>query len=223
MRAGSGIGRLHVITDELIQTRWTHVEIARMCAEAGADRVQFREKRPWTTRELVDVARSMTEVAGASGARVIVNDRVDVAVACGAAGVHLGRHDLEVRIARGILGAAGIVGTTANDLEEARRVGRAEVDYVGVGPVFGTRSKANPAPALGVEGLRRIVLETDRPVIAVGNITAERIPELFAAGVEGVAVLSAVVGAPDPGAATLRLREAIDAVAGVPAEKETTR
>lgn len=205
------VGRLHVITDEVAQRRFSHLELARSCAAAGADCIQFRDKRPRATRELVETASRMVEVALEHGARVIVNDRADVAVAAGAAGVHLGRHDLEAEAARRILGPAAIVGATANSLEEAVRVAALPVDYLGVGPVYGTHSKANPAPRLGPEALRRIAATVDKPVIAIGGITAERVGEVLEAGAHGVAVLSAVARRPDPAMETRRIREAIDA------------
>jgi len=210
--SGTGApGTLHVITDETLQDRFTHVELARLAAEGGADVVQLREKRPWSTRRLVETAREMAAVLAPHGVRLVVDDRVDVAVAAGVGAVHLGREDLDLDVARRMLGASAWIGATANDAEEALRLSLAPVDYLGVGPIFGTTSKANPAPELGVEGLRAIVRLVDRPVIAIGNVTAARAAEVLAAGARGLAVLSAVALSADPRAAVRRLREAIDA------------
>ena len=206
------IGRLHVITDETVQDRYTHVELARMAAEGGADVVQFREKRPRTTRELVETAREIAAALSGTTTRLVVNDRVDVALAAGAGAVHLGRDDLGVAAARAILGPAACIGGTAHSPEAALRLTRAAVDYLGVGPVFGTRSKANPAPVLGLDTLRAIAGSSSLPVIAIGNITAERVGDVLSTGAHGVAVLSAVVCSADPRAATRLVREAIDAV-----------
>ncbi len=211
------LGRLHVITDETLQARFSHVELARLAAAGGADVVQFREKRPWTTRALVRAAAALRDVLAGTGTALVIDDRVDVAAAVGVAAVHLGRDDLDVACARRLLGPGAIIGGTANSLEEAQRVAGLDVDYLGVGPVFGTASKANPAPALGLEGLRAIVAAVGKPVIAIGSITAERIPAVLDAGAHGVAVLSAVVGHEDPAGAARRLRRAIDAWLGVPA------
>jgi thiamine-phosphate pyrophosphorylase len=212
-------GRLHVVTDATLQDRHDHVALARLAAAGGADAVQLREKRPWTTRALVETARAVAAALAGSGTRLVVNDRVDVAAAAGAAGVHLGRDDLEVAVARRLLGPEILVGGTANSLEEARRVADAGVDYLGAGPVFGTTSKARPAPPLGLDGLRAIVRAVRCPVIAIGRITAERVPAVLEAGVHGVAVLSAVVCAPDPASATREIRRAMDGwgVPGPPA------
>jgi thiamine-phosphate pyrophosphorylase len=145
---------------------------------------------------------------------LVVNDRVDVAAAAGVTAVHLGRDDVDPGTARRLLGPLALIGGTANSLEEALRVAATDVDYLGVGPVFGTRSKANPAPALGVDGFRAIVRAVRKPVIAIGSVTADQVGALLEAGAHGVAVISAVVGQPDPAAATREFRDAIDAWLG---------
>lgn len=208
------IGDLHVITDTVRQDRFDVVELARRAARGGARIVQYREKAPLTTHELVRAARAIQEALAGTEARLVVNDRVDVAAAVGAAGVHLGRHDLDPAVARRILGDAAIIGGTANSLEEAVRVAAGPVDYLGVGPVFGTRSKRNPAPTLGLEELARITAAVDQPVIAIGTITPERVGPAMAAGAAGVAVLSAVVCAPDPEGAARDFRGILDRLSG---------
>jgi thiamine-phosphate pyrophosphorylase len=213
----SPVPRLHVVTDAVLQARFPHVELARLAAAGGADAVQFREKRLWTTRALVETAAAMRRVLEGSGARLIVDDRVDVAAGAGVRAVHLGRDDLDVATARRLLGPEALVGGTANSLEDALRVAATAVDYLGVGPVFGTRSKANPAPPLGLAGLRAIVDAVDRPVIAIGGVSADRVTAVLEAGAHGVAVLSAVVCEADPVAATRAIRRAIDAWLGAPA------
>jgi len=193
-----GPGRLHLLTDESLQSRYTHLDLARIAAEGGVDIVQFREKRPTPTAKLVRTADAMVRELHPHDVRLVVNDRVDVAVAAGASGVHLGREDLDSSTARRLMGAASLVGVTANSLEEALARDGEPVDYIGVGPVFGTRSKLEPAPELGLDGLARIVRALTRPVIAIGNITAERVAEVLATGAHGVAVLSDVVCHEDP-------------------------
>jgi thiamine-phosphate pyrophosphorylase len=204
------VGRLHVITDEGLQDRFSHVELAGLAAAGGADTVQFREKRPWTTRALVDTAQAIGRAIEATGAVLVVDDRVDVAAAVGAA-VHLGRDDLDAATARRLLGAEVVIGGTANSLAEALRVAATDVDYLGVGPVYGTASKANPAPPLGLAGLRAIVEAVAKPVIAIGGITLDGVVPVLEMGAHGLAVLSAVVCREDPAAAARELRRAIDA------------
>lgn len=205
------LGRFHVISDATLQDRFSHMELARLAAAGGAHVVQFREKRPWTTRALVEVASQMRRVLEGTSVGLVVDDRVDVALAAGVRAVHLGRDDIDVATARRALGADALIGGTANSLAEALRVTATDVDYLGVGPVFGTRSKANPAPPLGLEGLRAIVGAVSKPVIAIGSVTADRVGALLEIGAHGVAVISAVVCEPDPVAAARGFRDAIDA------------
>lgn len=208
------IPRFQVITDEVLQTRFSHVELARLAAEGGADAVQYREKRPLTTRELMAVAREMRAACEAGGVTLVVDDRADVARSVGAPAVHLGVNDLDVATARAILASDVIIGGTANSYDEARRVWASGVDYLGVGPIYGTQSKANPAPTMGLEVLAHICADSPLPIIAIGSITAARISEVMRAGAHGVAVLSEVLLADDPVAATRRCREALDAAVG---------
>lgn len=205
------IGRLHVITDEVLQTRYSHQELAGLAAAGGADAIQLREKRQHTTAELMQVASRIAEDCSSTGALFVVDDYVDVAAAVGAPAVHLGRNDLPVAVARRILGEDAIIGGTANSLEEAVRVAAGPVDYLGVGPIFGTKSKANPAPVMGLDTLRLIVEACPVPIIAIGSITPESVPDVLATGAHGVAVLSGIVCQPDPTEATRRYRSIIDA------------
>jgi thiamine-phosphate pyrophosphorylase len=208
------LGRFHVITDAALQDHFSHVELARLAVAGGADAIQFREKRPWTTRALVEMADVMRRALEGTPACLVVDDRVDVAVAAGACGVHLGRDDLDVATARRMLGRDALIGGTANSLAEALRVSATDVDYLGVGPVFGTQSKANPAPPLGLDGFRAIVQAVPKPVIAIGSVTADRVRALLDAGAHGVAVISAVVCQADPLAAAREFRRGIDAWLG---------
>ena len=196
------VPRLHVITDETVQDRYGHLALARFALAGGADAVQFREKRPWTTQQLLDVGRAIVAVCREADAVAVIDDRADVALSTGAGGLHLGRNDLDVASARRILGNAVLIGGTANSYDEAMAVAETDVDYLGVGPVYGTRSKARPAPVMGLDTLARIALGTPKPVVAIGGITATRIPETMQTGAQGVAVLSEVVMADDPVSAT---------------------
>lgn len=204
------IPRLHVLTDETVQSRYTHLEIALRAAQGGADAVQLREKRERPTRDLLALALALRDGLTSSATRLVINDRVDVAAAAGVGAVHLGRQDLPPAAARAILGPAGLVGATANSLAEALELAAEPIDYLGVGPVFGTGTKARPAPTIGLEGLARVVAAAGKPVIAIGNITEERVHEVLDCGAWGVAVVNAVVGAEDLAGAVRAFRERID-------------
>jgi thiamine-phosphate pyrophosphorylase len=199
-----------VITDETRQSRFSHVELAWLACAGGADVVQFRDKRDQAPAQRIRTARAIRERIEGRGARLIVNDHPEVAAASKADGVHLGPGDPAPSDARRLLGPDRLIGATANDLAAARAAASQPVDYLGVGPVFGTASKHDPAPTLGLAGLRRIVEQVDRPVIAIGNIRPEQVGQVLAAGAHGVAVLSAVVCNPDPAARAAEFVEAIE-------------
>ena len=138
------IPRLHVITDESLQTRFTHAELAQMAVEGGADAVQYREKRQRTTRELVETASSLVRICEMGGAVSVINDRVDVCKAAKAVAVHLGSEDFRVSVARDILGEQVVIGGTANSFDEVLRVAKTPIDYLGVGPRFRNEVQSQP-------------------------------------------------------------------------------
>jgi thiamine-phosphate pyrophosphorylase len=203
------LGRLHVITDETLQSRLSHEAIAACALAGGADVVQLREKRSIETRRLVAAAERIAAACRARGATLVVDDRADVAAAAGA-GVHLGPDDLPRSVARAIVGPHVLIGATANSIDEARALDFAFIDYVGAGPVYGTTSKAKRAPPLGLAALREIVRAVPVPVVAIGGIRPEHVGEILETGAHGVAVLSGVVLAPDPEAAARAYARAIE-------------
>jgi thiamine-phosphate pyrophosphorylase len=202
------VGRLHVLTDVELQRRWTHLELARMAAAGGADVVQYRDKRQVPAAERLDTARAIRSALPPS-VQLIVDDFAAVARDAGADGVHLGWDDLPHPQARAIVGVQTLVGGTANSLDEARRCFELPIDYIGAGPVFGTRSKTGAAPALGLDMLAQIARESPLPVIAIGGIRPEDVDAVLQAGAWGIAVLSGVALADAPQQATARYAEAI--------------
>ena len=193
----SSIPRLHVITDETLQTQYTHVELARLCVAAGADGIQYREKREKSQSEHVETVKRMKQICANGEATLIVNDFVEVAIQTNTNAVHLGRSDESIPSARTLLPPHTLIGGTANSLDEALEVAKLDVDYLGVGPVFGTSSKASPAPPLGITLLHEICDRIKKPVIAIGNIRVDNVDEVVKAGAHGVAVLSGICCAPD--------------------------
>ncbi|MDE2966945.1 MAG: thiamine phosphate synthase [Chloroflexota bacterium] len=205
------VGRLHVITDEVLQDRFSHVELAAAAAAGGADVIQYREKRQVSTKEMMRVAALMSLACREFGTTLLIDDRADVAAAVGATAVHLGREDLPPYVAREILGPDAIIGGTANSVEEAVKVAKQPVDYLGVGPVFGTTSKGErAAPMLGLERFGEICEAVDKPVIGIGSISADRVADVLSAGAYGVAVLSAVVCQDDPQASCRAFADEIE-------------
>jgi thiamine-phosphate diphosphorylase len=200
---------VYVITDRGSQRGRGEVEIAEAALAGGATAIQLRGKE-LATRELCTLASALRSVCARHGALFVVNDRLDVALACGADGVHLGQDDLPVAAARR-LAPALVLGVSAATPEEARAAAAAGADYLGVGSVFATGSKPDAGAAIGPEGLGRVVAATSLPVVAIGGITANNAVRALATGAVGVAVISAVVAAEDVEGAARALRRQVDA------------
>ena len=182
--------------------------LLRAVLAGGATVVQLRAKAIGA-RAFTALVREALPLARAVEVPLLVNDRVDVALATGADGVHVGQEDLSPFDARAMLGERAIVGLSITSPEEAEGLDPAVVDYAGVGPVFETASKADAAPAMELDGLRRARARLGVPVVAIGGVTIERVPALVAAGADGVAVVSAVSAAMQPAEATRRLARAV--------------
>jgi len=197
------IGRLHVLTDTKIQTRFSHVELARLAIEGGADTIQLRDKE-LSTRQLIKVAEELKELCKRHNKTFIVNDRVDVAFAVDADGVHLGQDDLPISVARKILGDK-IIGGSAGDEGEFLRCLSQGADYIGFGPIFSTSTKLDAGPQVGLGALRAIVEKSPVPIIAIGGIGEHNVWQVLETGVYGIAVVSWVAKAMDPKVATQRL------------------
>ena len=183
--------RLYVIPDRKTGAPLSLPEQARLAVEGGATAIQLRGKEA-DGRELLEIAREMASFCRRSGVLFIVNDRLDVALLSGADGVHLGQSDLPPGEARRLAPRPFIVGVSVHTPEEA---GKAEVDgadYLGVGAVFGTGSK-DDAKIIGPEGLRRVVEKARVPLVAIGGITRDNLPDVMKCGVDGFAVISAAV------------------------------
>lgn len=190
-------------------------EMARAAAEGGATILQLRDKGG-STRAMVERARVVVAALAGSKVPVLVNDRVDVALAARAAGVHVGQDDLAPQDVRRLMGPDAIVGLTVKTAEHAEEVPSGLVDYVCIGGVFATVSKHNPDLPVGLVGLSRLAARVrlkrhDLPVGAIAGIRADNAGEVIAAGADGVAVISEIFMAEDPRAATARLRAAVDA------------
>jgi thiamine-phosphate pyrophosphorylase len=188
------------------------VEDARVAAAAlrgGATALQLRAKT-LSTRDLCTAASALRALCARHGTLFLVNDRLDVALACGADGVHLGQDDLPPELARAVAGPNLVIGVSAATPEEAWAAARGGADYLGVGAVYATRTKADAGAPIGLDGLARVVAASTLPVVAIGGIGAEGAAAAVRAGAAGVAVVSAVAGAPDPERAAAVLRMALD-------------
>jgi thiamine-phosphate pyrophosphorylase len=203
------IGRLHLLTDVVLQSRFSHEDLALLGIAGGADTIQLREKGG-STRRMIEVAKSMAVVCREAGVPLIVNDRIDVAIASGADGVHLGQSDFPIPLARKLLGKDKLIGGSAATLEEARVCLTDGADYIGFGPVYVTGSKEDAGPVSSPAVLKQVVETIPLPILAIGGITAENVHEVMRAGAYGIAVISAVCCEIDPEEATRALREALE-------------
>jgi thiamine-phosphate pyrophosphorylase len=178
--------------------------------EGGADIIQLRHKG-LSGAALTRLALEARRLTAASRRRLIINDRLNVALEVGADGVHLGENDLPVKAARRLGGPGLIIGASAGRVDTALAAQQAGADYLGVGPIYPTTSKPDARAVIGLAGLSSICRAVDIPVIAIGGIDSSRVSEVMAAGAAGVAVISAVAGAADRRAATGRIKELVDA------------
>lgn len=195
--------RLYAIVDPL-DTGRDPLALTRAMLAGGARLLQLRLKRP-ATNELLPIAEEMRALTAAVGATFIVNDRADVARACDADGVHLGQDDLPVDAARAILGPDRIVGFSTHSEEQLAAARDRGADYLAFGPIYATTSKNAADPVLGLERLRAARALTTAPLVAIGGITATTAPGVLAAGADAVAVIAALVRAPDVERATAEL------------------
>ena len=179
-------------------------DVAEAAARGGAGMVQLRDKTS-STRRRIDDARELKARLTSHRVPLVINDRVDVALAAGADGVHLGQSDMDPTDARRLLGMSAIIGVTVHTLDEARGVPLDRVDYVSIGGVFATASKNNPNPPIDVTGCAEIAALLDLPLVAIAGITPGNAASVIAAGVDGIAVISAVCAASDPEAAAADL------------------
>jgi thiamine-phosphate pyrophosphorylase len=204
---------VYLVTDQPLRRGRDLVDVALAAVRGGASVVQLREKH-LSTREMVERGRALKAALAPLGVPLLINDRVDVALAVDAHGAHLGQSDMHWRDARALLGPDKLLGLTIDHMHEVLDARDADVDYLGVGPVFATATKDNPAPTWGPEKLAEAVRAAAQPVAAIGGINQSNAARAMAANPAGIAVISAVCSAPDPEAAARELRRVVDASRG---------
>ncbi len=203
--------RLCVITDPQLGHGLSHLEIARQAIEGGAPMIQLRDKRAGPG-QLLPQARQMARLCRDRGVRFIVNDRLDLALAADADGVHLGQDDLPPKAARARLGAGKILGVSTHSLEQAVRAAEEGADYLGIGPIFPTATKSTGYEPVGCDAIRQLRSRIDLPLLAIGGITLINVGEVIRAGAAGVAVISAIIDDCDIARATQAFLAAIQEV-----------
>ena len=206
--AAARLAGLHLVTDSALCGERGVLAVVEAAVRGGARVVQLREKT-LPTRAFVERARALKALLQPLGVPLIINDRLDVALACGADGVHVGQEDLSPRDMRRWL-PDGLIGLSIERIEQLDAAERLPVDYYGASPVFATATKADAAPALGLEGLRALRARTMRPLVAIRGIGEHNAAAVMAAGADALAVVSALCTAPDPEQAARRLCAAME-------------
>lgn len=198
---------LYCITDQASALGRSDEEVAKGLIVGGASVLQYRAKKV-SAREQLTTAIRLRALTQAKGVPFIVNDRIDLAVACGADGVHLGQDDLPISAARLMVGHDLIVGVSTHSLEQALHAEADGADYIGFGPIYPTNTKENNVPAVGVEALAEVLRQVKIPVVAIGGIKPDRLSALAEAHAHCLAVVTALTSAKDVAAATRELKQA---------------
>ncbi len=200
---------LMLVTDRPLSGKRSLAEVVEEAVEGGATIVQLREKDA-PLRDFIDLGRRVLDIVRPRRIPLLINDRVDVALAVCADGVHLGQSDMAPADARRLLGRKAIIGLTVETMAQARAAERLEVDYLGVSPIFPTPTKTDTGPAWGMEGLRKLRSVVSKRLVAIGGINGTNAASALEAGADGIAVVSAICAAPNPEQAARRLREIVD-------------
>jgi thiamine-phosphate pyrophosphorylase len=201
--------RLYVILDATVLNN-SPLDCAHDLAAVGVRVLQYRDKSA-SARDLLETSRKLASSLNSCGASLIVNDRPDVAALAGAAGVHVGQEDLDPQQTRAVVGEEMWVGVSTHNLEQFRRAAATSADYIAVGPIFATASKANADPVVGLDFIRQVRPLTDKPIVAIGGITLDRAASVIAAGADSVAVIRDVLCAAKPTEQARRYLEILNA------------
>ncbi len=199
---------LYLVTDRSLSCGRTTVEIVEAAITGGVCCVQLREKN-LGTREMVEEAKALMALLKPRNIPLIVNDRVDVALAADADGVHLGQSDMHISDARALVGPGKLIGISAETQEDAIRAEREGADYIGVSPVYSTATKTDIAKPLGLEGVREMRRNVTIPLVGIGGISEKNAADVMRSGADGVAVVSAIVSAACPESSARRIFEQI--------------
>jgi thiamine-phosphate pyrophosphorylase len=200
---------LYLVTDRHRTGGRPLLDVVEQALLGGVDAVQLREK-DLAGRALFELAALLCELCHRYGARLLVNDRIDIALAVHADGVHLPANSFTPRDARRLLGPDALIGVSTHSLADASAAQQAGADFIVFGPLFDTPSKRAFGPPVGLDALADVTCATSLPVVAIGGITAERAAAVRAHGAHGIAVIAAILAAPDPGAAARALRRALN-------------
>lgn len=199
---------LYLVTDRSLSLGRSLESVVAQAVEGGVTMVQLREK-DCSTLEFYEQAILLKKCLHPYNIPLIINDRLDIALACDAEGLHIGQNDMPYDIARKLLGRDKIIGLSVECLQDAVNANELDVDYIGISPVFGTPTKTDTAPALGLNGVQEIVKISRHPAVGIGGINKTNASEVISAGAEGISVVSAIMSAIDPKESALELKRII--------------
>jgi thiamine-phosphate pyrophosphorylase len=200
---------LYLVTDRGLARGRSTVEVVKAAVSGGVTCVQLREK-DCSTLEFIEQARAIKNFLEEREVPLIINDRLDVALAVGADGVHLGQSDMPLEMARKIAGSSMLIGISAESVQDAVEAENGGADYLGVSPIYATPTKTDTAPPLGIQGLREIKNRIKIPLVGIGGLNNSNAAEVIRNGADGVAVVSAIVAAEDPETAAMNLKQIIN-------------
>jgi len=199
---------LYLVTDRTLSLGRSIEEVVEESVQGGVTMVQLREK-DCTTREFFQLAIRLKNVLRPYNVPLIINDRLDIALASDAEGLHIGQSDMPYSIVRKLLGKDRIIGLSVESMEDAVKANSLDVDYIGISPVFGTPTKTNTATPFGLDGIREVVAISNHPSVAIGGINLTNTSEIMQAGANGIAVVSAIMSAANPKQAAHELKQLI--------------
>ena len=198
--------RLYLVTDQASLRGRTLADVLLAAVQGGVSCVQLREKA-LATRAFVALALAVKDLLAPFDVPLVINDRMDVALACGAQGVHLGQSDMPVALARQLLPPEVFIGLSVENLDDVARAAGQAVDYLGISPVYATPTKTDTAAPWGLAGVSQVRAMTELPLVAIGGIHQGNAAQVLQAGADGLAVVSAICSAPDPGLAAQSFKE----------------
>ena len=200
---------LYLVTDAKLSRGRSQLEIIEAAVQGGVTMVQYREKNT-NTRQMVEEALELSKLCRQLSVPFIVNDRVDVALAVDADGVHIGQEDMPASLVRKMIGPGKILGVSVDNIPQARAAIAAGADYVGAGAIFKTPTKTDISPPIGIQGLHKLARICTIPIVAIGGLNANNVEEVILAGAGGIAVVSAIVNADDVESAAHELKVIIE-------------
>ena len=204
---------LYLVTDRELSLGRTIEDTVRAAVSGGVTIVQLREKH-CSTREFLELAINLKKILQDKNIPLIINDRLDIALASGADGIHIGQSDMPYEIARKYLGSDAIIGLSVENIEQVESANNLDVDYIGISPVFSTPTKTDTQPPFGLDGVSKACKKSRHPAVAIGGINKTNASDIIKAGADGIAVVSAIVSSPDQEASARELMNIVRATRG---------